>query len=113
MIGNRTMSDSYTYFDNLDDQSQIPSDSILSRTLVDNAHLKLILFRFAAGQELSEHTASLPAIIQILTGEATVTLGGDSKEAKAGAWVFMPAQLKHSIYAKTPLIMLLQMLKQK
>jgi quercetin dioxygenase-like cupin family protein len=44
-------------------------------------------------------------------GEATVGLGDDLLEAQAGTWVQMPAGLKHSIKAKTPVVMLLLLLK--
>ena len=44
-------------------------------------------------------------------GEATVGLGDDVKEAQAGTWVHMPAGHKHSIKAKTPVVMLLVLLK--
>ncbi len=73
--------------------------------------LKAVLFGFAAGQELSEHTASSPAVIHILRGEAQLTLGGKVCEACEGAWVHMPAQLPHSVQAKTPLVMLLLLVK--
>ena len=89
----------------------IPADGILSRTLFNDDHLKVVLFAFATGQELSEHTASTPASIQILKGEARLKLGNDSVEAKAGTWVHMPAQLRHSVRATTPLVMLLHLLK--
>ena len=71
--------------------------------------MKAILFGFDAGQELSEHTSSQMAIIQILRGEATVTLGDDSHELKGGSWLLMPPRLKHSVHANTPLTMLLLM----
>ena len=44
-------------------------------------------------------------------GEATVGLGDDVQEAQPGTWVHMPAGLKHSIKAKTPVVMLLVLLK--
>jgi quercetin dioxygenase-like cupin family protein len=53
----------------------------------------------------------MPALLHFLQGDATVTLGDDRHEAKAGAWVHMPAALKHSIQATTPLVMLLVLLK--
>jgi quercetin dioxygenase-like cupin family protein len=87
----------------------IQPDSIVSRTFYRDSLLKAILFGFDVGQELSEHTSSQAAVIQIVKGEATVTLGGDQHELTAGAWLHMPPRLKHSIYAKTPLIMLLLM----
>lgn len=88
-----------------------PSDGTLSRTIFQDERLKVALFGFAAGQELSEHTASMPAIMHFLQGEANITLGADEHEVAAGAWVHMTAQLPHSIRAKTPVVMLLTLLK--
>lgn len=88
----------------------IPTDSIVSRTFVRSSGVKGIVFGFAVGQELSEHTSSQTAIIQIVSGEADVTLGGDAHTMGAGSWVLMPPNLKHSIVAKTPLVMLLTMI---
>ena len=88
----------------------IPPDSILSRTFYDDARVKAILFGFAPGQELSEHTASKPAILHFLQGEAELTLGGDDYQAHPGTWVHMPANLSHSVRAKTALTMLLLLL---
>jgi hypothetical protein len=55
--------------------------------------VKLVLFGFAGGQELSQHTATVPAIIQILKGDARVTLDGEERELSAGSWVYMEANL--------------------
>ena len=90
--------------------NEIQPDSIVSRTFCRDNGLKAILFGFDAGQELSEHTSSQAAIIQIVKGDATVTLGDDQHELSAGAWMSMPPRLKHSIVAKTQLHMLLLML---
>ena len=89
-----------------------PSDGTLSRTIHQDEHLKAVLFGFAAGQELSEHTAPMPAIMHFLSGEAEVTLGPDHLSATTGSWIYMPPQLQHSISAKTPVVMLLLLLKQ-
>jgi quercetin dioxygenase-like cupin family protein len=104
------MRDLYTYIANLAEQD-IPADGILSRTLHNDDQVKVVVFAFGAGQELSEHTASMPAIIHVLQGEAQLTLGNDVVEGRAGTWVHMPAQLRHRVQAKTPLIMLLLLLK--
>lgn len=88
---------------------EIKADSIVSRTFFKSEKMKAILFGFDAGQELSEHTSGQTAIIQIVQGEATVTLGEDRHELTSGSWLQMPPQLKHSVYAKTPLMMLLFM----
>ena len=105
------MSDAYTHFADLAREIEPPADGTLSRTVFHDERLKVILFGFSAGQELSEHTASSPAIMHFLRGEADVTLGSDQLAASAGTWIHMPAQLPHSIRTKTPAVMLLLLIK--
>lgn len=90
---------------------QIPGDSILSRTYFEDDQIKAILFAFSPGQELSEHTASHPAILHFLSGEADLTLGGEAHTAAPGTWVHMQSKLTHSIRARTSVQMLLLLFK--
>jgi quercetin dioxygenase-like cupin family protein len=105
------MDASYTYFSDLAQETHPPDKGILSRTLYNDDRLKVILFGFAQGEELSEHTASMPAVLHFLRGEAGLTLGDDVMEAKPGTWVHMPRGMRHSIQAKSPVVMLLLLLK--
>lgn len=106
------MSD-YTFLQNLEIEiPDIPSDSIVSRSLLKNEHVDVILFGFAAGQELSEHTSSRPAMLHFIGGEAHLTLGADEMTAQSGTWAYMPPKLPHSIVAKTAVTMLLIMVKK-
>jgi quercetin dioxygenase-like cupin family protein len=105
------MTTSYTHFGDLAKEVQPPDKGILSCTLYQDDRLKTVLLGFAAGEELSEHTASMPAVLHFLYGEAKLTLGDDTVEAKPGTWVHMAKGLRHSIQAKTPVIMLLMLLK--
>lgn len=106
------MSD-YTFFNDLSEQlKSIPEDSIISTTIYKDEQMKAILFGFAAGQELSEHTASVPAVLHFVQGTAKLTLGEDTMTAQSGTWVHMPAHLPHSILAETPVIMLLLMMTE-
>jgi quercetin dioxygenase-like cupin family protein len=105
------MSD-YTVFLDLAREVQPPDKGILSRTLFNDDRLKAVAFGFAQGEELSEHTASMPAVLHFLQGEANVTLGDETVNAKPGTWVHMPKGLRHSIQAKTPVVMLLLLLKE-
>ena len=101
----------YTLLADLAHQVETPVDGTLSRTIYHDERLKVVLFGFSAGQELSEHTSSTPAMMHFLTGESDVTLGADKVAANAGTWIHMPAQLAHSIRTKTPVVMLLSLLK--
>ena len=40
-------------------------------------------------------------------GEAKLTLGDDTVDARPGTWVHMPTGLRHSIQARTPVVILL------
>ncbi len=62
--------------------------------------------------EEPDDTASNPAIIQILKGTATITLGADTHEVQPGAWIHMSTGLAHSITARMPLTMLLTLIKK-
>jgi quercetin dioxygenase-like cupin family protein len=105
------MTTNYTHILDLAKEAEPPADGILSRTIYQDDQIKAVVFGFGQGQELSEHTASKPAMLFFVKGEATVGLGDDTKEAAAGTWVHMPSGLKHSIKAKTPVVMLLVLLK--
>ena len=106
------MSHEYTHFINLAKEVEPPEDGILTRALFNDDYIKVIVFGFAGGQELSEHTASMPAILQIISGAATVTLGDDSIETQPGTWIHMPANLKHSVVTSAATVMLLVLLKK-
>ena len=90
---------------------EIPEKGILSETLFNDENVKIVLFGFAPGQELTAHTAPMPASIQILRGAANITLGGESLRASEGCLIHMLPQLTHGIVAETPLLMLLTLIK--
>lgn len=106
------MNEPYTFIADLSAEAQIPANGILSRTLYNDDHLKVVLFAFAQGEELSAHTAPMPAVIQIVSGEAQLTLGDRTLEARAGSFAHMPPRMEHALVARTPVVMLLMMLKQ-
>ena len=105
------MSETYFFTENIDALvNEIPPDSIVSRTFYEADRMKAILFGFAPGQELSEHTAARPAILHFLAGDADLKLGDDAKTVQTGSWMYMQPHLPHSIVAKSPVIMLLYLL---
>lgn len=106
------MDNPYTYFMNMAAElPEIPPDSILSRTVYGDDQVKVVLFGFAPGQELSEHTASQTALLYFVQGEAQLTLGGEQQAAGPGTFVRMEPGLPHSVQAQTPLVMLLLLLR--
>ena len=101
-----------TIFTDLAEQIDVPDDSTISKTIYQDGGLKVVFFGFAPGQELSEHTAAVPAIVHFVEGEARVTLAGEVVDAQPNSWIHMPARMPHSILAKTQVKMLLLLLKE-
>ncbi len=82
-----------------------------STVLADDANMKVVLLSFATGNGLAEHVAPLPAILQIIDGEATLTVGSETVEGTPGTWIRMAPKTPHSIQAKTPVLLLLTLFK--
>lgn len=99
-----------TIYTDLLAETAIPPRGILSQTLSKGEGIELVLFAFAAGEALAEHTSARPAIIHILAGEGDLTIGGEPHPARPGTWVRMPSECRHSITARTPLVMALYLL---
>ena len=87
--------------------------SIVSKTLIDRKAGTLTLFAFDRGQGLSEHIAPYDAVIQILDGEALVTIAGKELKARVGDLVMMPANVPHALKAGRKFKMLLTMIRGK
>jgi quercetin dioxygenase-like cupin family protein len=99
-----------TIFEDLLREAPVPPRGILSQTLSDEGGVTLVLFAFAPGERLSEHTSARPTIVHVLDGEALVTVGTRDVDASAGSWIRMPAGLRHGIEARSALRMALYLL---
>jgi quercetin dioxygenase-like cupin family protein len=85
--------------------------SIVSKIIYKNRHAILTLFALDKGQSIAEHITPFDAMVQIIEGEAELTIGGKKKLFKAGSSIIMPANIPHALKAKTAYKMLLTMLK--
>ena len=90
-------------------ETRFVAAGIVSRTLLSTKHSRVILFAFAEGQELTEHTSTQNALIQILTGECEFCLAGKPHPLKPGDLLFMPANLPHAVRATKQFSMLLSL----
>ncbi len=86
-------------------------DSVVSKTLIDKKIGTVTLFSFDTGQGLSEHTAPFDAMVQVVDGEAEVTIDGEAQTVLAGQMIIMPANHPHSLKAVKPFKMLLVMIR--
>ncbi len=85
--------------------------SVVSKTLIDKKIGTVTMFSFDAGQGLSEHTAPFDAFVQVVDGEAEVTINGQPQTVAAGQIIIMPANIPHELKAIKPFKMLLVMIR--
>ena len=75
------------------------TDAVVSRTIIRKPAGTVTLFSFDKGQGLSEHTAPFDAMVEVLDGEAEITISGKPVRVKAGEFVIMPARKPHALRA--------------
>ena len=96
---------------NLVQAVEYQKDAIVSRTLLDKKAGTVTLFAFDAGQGLSEHTAPFDAMVQVIDGEAEVTISGKAGIVRQGEMVIMPGGKPHALRAVKRFKMILVMVK--
>jgi quercetin dioxygenase-like cupin family protein len=90
-----------------------PTDhGIASRVLAKTNGGNVTLFAFDAGQGLTEHTTAFDALVLVLEGSLTLTVGGTPVTAAAGTILRFPANVPHAVDAAEPARMMLVMLRE-
>jgi quercetin dioxygenase-like cupin family protein len=95
----------------LSDLADYQAGSIVSRQILKSDAGNVTLFAFDAGQQLSDHSPPFDALLEILEGEATVTVGGAASKLGAGDAIVLPANVPHAVLAASRFKMLLTMIR--
>lgn len=85
--------------------------AIVSRVVLKQPSGSVTAFAFDARQELSEHTSPYEALIQVLEGEAEITIGGEPHQVRAGQMIVLPGRVPHAVKAPRQFKMVLTMLR--
>ncbi len=93
------------------DMVSYQDDSIVSRTAIGKSAGSVTLFAFGSGQSLSEHTTPFDAMLNVLDGEAEITIAGEPFIVKEGEMVVMPANVPHAVMAVKRFKMMLIMIR--
>ncbi len=95
----------------LTDITEYQEGSVVSSTIINKLTGTVTLFAFDRDQTLSEHTAAYDALVQILDGEAEITVSGQPFHLGEGEMLIMPANEPHAVRAVTRFKMMLTMIK--
>lgn len=85
--------------------------AVVSRTLVKKEKGTVTAFAFDQGQALSEHTVPHDALVQVVDGEAEITVGDTPHVVTAGEMIMMPGNVPHAVKATARFKMILTMLR--
>ncbi len=91
----------------LTEETHYSPRGIVSRIVFSKPGTGVVLFGFAAGQELTEHTSNSDILIQILSGECDFTVNGNVHSLKAGDFLHIPPCTVHAVKATQRFSMLL------
>ncbi len=95
----------------LADLVEYQTGAVVSREIINRPTGTVTVFAFDSGQGLSEHTAPFDALVQLLDGEADITISGKVHHLKAGEMVIMPANEPHALKAVRKFKMMLVMVR--
>ncbi|MBM7540283.1 cupin domain-containing protein [Amphibacillus cookii] len=96
----------------LAEQIEYVPNKKVSKALVQRKDLTLTLFAIDGGQQIARHTSNGDALVQILEGEALITIDQTAYNVKAGESIVLPAEIPHALEAITAYKMLLTVVKE-
>jgi len=85
--------------------------AVVSREVVKKKTGIVTLFAFDKGQGLSEHTAPFDALVEVLDGEAEISVAGKAHRVGKGELILMPANEPHALKAVKRFKMMLIMIR--
>ena len=87
-------------------------NAVVSSEIVKKDSGTVTVFAFDKNQGLSTHTAPFDALVNIIDGQAEITISGKPFMVKEGEMIIMPANKPHSLKAIDRFKMLLVMIKK-
>lgn len=87
------------------------SKSIVSKQIIKKPNGNVTLFAFDKDESLTEHTSPYEALVQIVEGRMTITIGGQPYNVEEGEFILLPPNIPHGLVALEKTKMLLTMIK--
>lgn len=75
------------------------SSGIVSRTVLQSPEMRVVLFSFDTGQELTAHTNRHRALIHVLDGTCEFFFNNEWRRMNAGEFLHMPPGHPHAVRA--------------
>lgn len=105
-----TTGTAFTALADLTELVDVQPEATVSRTVLRAAGVRVVMFAFDVGQELTEHTAAMPVLLQVLEGRLRITADGRTEELRPGGLIHLESRVPHAVFAHEPSLLALTML---
>ena len=113
MTAEPTTGPAMTGLDDLAALVEVQPDATVSRTVLKAEGARVVVFAFDGGQVLTEHTAAMPVLLQVLEGHLRITAAGRTADLRPGGLIHLGTRLPHSVEAVTSAKLALTMLDSR
>lgn len=83
----------------LPEVAQMAPAGIVSRTVLQTPEVRVVMFTFADGQELTSHTNRRRVLVHMLEGECEFQFAGEWHRLGAGTLLHLPPNDPHAVRA--------------
>lgn len=83
----------------LSEIAQLAPAGIVSRTVLQTPEVRVVMFTFADGQELTSHTNRRRVLVHMLEGECEFQFAGEWHRLGAGTLLHLPPNDPHAVRA--------------
>ncbi|KZX15631.1 cupin domain protein [Methanobrevibacter cuticularis] len=95
------------------DLIEYQKQAVVSKEIIRKETGTVTIFAFDEGEGLSTHSAPFDAMVQIIDGEAKITISEKENIVKKDQMIIMPANEPHSLMAIKPFKMILILIKSE
>jgi quercetin dioxygenase-like cupin family protein len=107
----RTSSETSIVVTGLAEDLPVTASATTSRGLVDNDRVRVVAFAFDTGEQLTEHTSSMPVVVQLISGSMRFEVDGATHLLTPGDCVYLAPSELHALEALEPSMMSLVMIR--
>lgn len=101
-----------TVVDDLGAVAEVEAGTRVSHIALAAEGVRVVVFAFDAGAEMTEHTAPGPILLQALSGHLEVTASGETVDLRPGGLVHIAGRVPHAVRAREPSKMVLTLIRR-
>jgi quercetin dioxygenase-like cupin family protein len=87
--------------------NDVEEQSTISKNFFKSDGFRAMMFSFAAGEELTDHSSKKQAVLHVLSGSGVFETDTEKIDLQTHVWIHIPAECTHRVKAESDLHFLL------